>query len=58
MLPVSVGFLLGLLSSPEVGSDMFLGNIRVSLKLHGITNQKTALFSIHCQKNLKTNSSY
>jgi hypothetical protein len=43
MLP-SVGFLLGLLFSPEDGGNMFLKNVKILCKLHSITTQKTMLF--------------
>jgi hypothetical protein len=43
MLP-SVGFLLGLLFSPEDGGDMLLQNVKTLCKLHSITTQKIMLF--------------
>jgi hypothetical protein len=32
MLPASAGFLLGLVFNPEDGNDIFLKNVRLSLK--------------------------
>jgi uncharacterized protein YgiB involved in biofilm formation len=46
--PTFAGFLLGSLFEREAGSDMFLQNIEHwdLSELHGVTTQKTALFTI------------
>jgi hypothetical protein len=51
-----LGYLVGLLFNPEAGGNMFLLNIRFC-KLHGITLQKTVLFTAVLTHSIATYSS-